>query len=489
MKNYFLYLVTLLLISCSPTPNEITITTTPGICLVNNNQISFAPYCMMVTLQNNNSGENANNVQVTNLGITLSYMANSSNGLVTYSGILCDNVASGGVCPIGQAQIGNILLKDPNNCATQQGAKVSTLMADGGTCSFYLQIIGESYSVGTYPVTVTYNYTNANHNYFISTVFNQTVNLLSGTDNGLFIYNNESWQVINDSGKLTTRVNGIIRDNLGYFYLNTDDNIYRYNGIDKILLIESLKNTKSLLVDTNNNLLAMVDNDGVYYKSLTKYQSVWKKVNIIGVNMNNLLNIINVESQVYISDKFNIAACFESITIDNLNFICNIKITGDFSPNTLLFNNYLFYANDNNLFSYDINTESIFKFNQPIINDAYISTVNYSLGNVIFGINSLNNKAESSVYYCNESKTCNKFLSESLNVINGNIINITSDSSGSIYLVGESINSKDIGIGYTNNSYINNGINYQKWQTIKGNLVSPKVIITGSNLNNLKLLY
>lgn len=491
IKSYIIFLLMLLLISCSSTPNEIMISTTPGVCMPNSNGINYAPYCMMITLQNNNTGENANNVQVTNLGITLNYTVNSSNGIVNYNSILCDNFASGGVCPIGTSQVGNIVLKDPNNCATQQGARVTTLMADGGTCSFYLQIVSESYAVGNYPVTITYNYTNANQNYAVSTVFNQTVNLISGAGNGLFVYNNKLLESINSKDYLITNISNIIRDNLGYFYFNSNNNVYQYNGIDKIFLLGNLNNNiKSLLVDSNNNLLAIVNNDVIYYTNITNKEVSWKKVNIIGVSLADLIGMSSVESQIYISDSSNIVGCFESISNNNLNLICSKKIAGKFSPNTISFNNYLLYESNNNLFNYDINTESIFNFTQPNINNnSYISTINYNFGNIVFGISSLNNKAESSLYYCNESRVCNKFLSESLNVINGNILSVTSDNLGNIYLVGESINSKDITINYTNIAYINNSINgYQKWQTINGNLLSPKVIITGSNLNNLQHL-
>ncbi len=487
IKSFILLLFFLLLVSCSPTPNQISISATPGVCMSDNNGIYYAPYCMMITLQNNNSGENANNVQVTNLGITLNYSANTANGIINYNGILCDNIASGGVCPNGKSQIGNILLKDPNNCATQQGAKVNTLMAYGGTCSFYLQIIGESYSVGNYPVTITYNYTNANQNYSVQTAFNQTVNLISGADNGLFIYNDNLWESVNTPLKIITRVNSITRDNFGYFYFNSDNEIYRYNGIDKILSLGTLNSQiKFLIVDSNNNLLVVLNNSEIYYKNIMQYQLAWQKVNIVGVNMPNLIGISKVESQVYISDSLNIAACFESIVNNNLNFICSNKIVGNFLSNTILFNNYLFYGNGNNLFSYDINTESIFNF-QSNINNSYISTISYDNSNIVFGINSLTiNKAESSIYYCNESKTCQPLVSESFNVINGNILSVTNDGSGNIYLVGESITSNDIPLYYTNNAYIiNNMQNYQKWQTIDGNLLLPKVIITGSNLNNL----
>ena len=80
---FFGALVVGVLGACSPTPNNVTLTLTPSSCVtgaypgyeaaatsysnafpLNATMPANAPYCMAVTLTNNNTGTNANNVQV-----------------------------------------------------------------------------------------------------------------------------------------------------------------------------------------------------------------------------------------------------------------------------------------------------------------------------------------------------------------------------------------------------------------------------------------
>jgi hypothetical protein len=490
MKKFLVVILGLLIFGCSPTPNDVTISVTPNICAPNTSK-SQSPYCMMVTLQNNNRGENANNVQVTSAGITLNFTANTESGAVTYSGVLCDNKASGGVCPNATSQVGNILLQDPNNCATQQGANVKTLMAGGGICNFYLTIVQEAYRVGNYPTILTYNYTNANQNYLVATTFNQTVNVITGANNGLFILNRESWQEIKDTNTQFANVNNIIRDNYGYFYFNSDLAIYSYDG-NKLVALNSVTNSINSLFQDNNFLLALVKESGIYSKNLNSNES-WQKVTINGVGIeNNFIGITKMQQVLYLSSRESIYSCNETIQNNQLSMNCTNKISGIFYPNTINANQYLYYASNKDLFKYDSISESTVNYTitPDVVSNYYISSFSLRSNDIVFGVNNLLNPkqiAESSVYFCTDSSICSVLLSKSLNHLNGNINSITRDGANSIYFVGESINSKDMGINYTNSGYLQKNTIYQNWQAIGGDITSPQVVITGSNLNNIML--
>ncbi|MFN7094656.1 MAG: hypothetical protein ACK4M7_04755, partial [Burkholderiales bacterium] len=178
MKKVFaLVALTVTVAACSNTQNEITMTVVQGACVQASMYASSvtppsvivknpttAPYCASVTIRNNNSGKNANNIQVINSGSYNGLAGRFTVGTKSYSATLYDPIAAG--VPIsGSQNIGNVMLYDPYNCATTQGANVRTLTQGGGNCTFYLQLAGESFPAGVYPINLTYNYTNWNQNY------------------------------------------------------------------------------------------------------------------------------------------------------------------------------------------------------------------------------------------------------------------------------------------------------------------------------------
>ncbi len=330
MKKFLILIVTMLILSsCSvDTPNNVVMSLSQGTCApsswVSGNP-SAAPYCMAVTLQNNNSGYNANNVQIITSGMVLAYTANGTS----YSGIMCDpNAASGTNCSTAGAvqTLGNMTLYDPNNCATTQGSNVTTLSQGGGSCTFYLQLSGESYPVGVYGTSLTYSYTNGNTNYSISSNFNQRVNLFaggsfSGTPSGLAFYNGSggAFQSVSPSYVGTT-VNAITEDGYGNIYVGTlGGAVYLYNGgtswtglpSSGSVIATGVNNINALISDESSNVYAAT-NDGVY--KLAFESTTWTALPtgiaspIVGLQIDTLDNIYAMESTGAIY-RCNLSSC------------------------------------------------------------------------------------------------------------------------------------------------------------------------------------
>ena len=256
---FFGVLVVGVLGACSPTPNNVTLTLTPSSCVtgaypgyeavatsysnafpLNATMPANAPYCMAVTLTNNNTGTNANNVQVFQGGLQLTYNVAGT----VYSGYMIDFNASG----IPQStysytpyqQLGNIALFDPSNCVTTIGSHVNTLSQGGGQCTFYLGMVGESLPVGTYPLQLQVNYTNGNDSYFVNAAFNQRVNLYAGGDftapssvgNYLALYNGESANIAESTPVAFPgqAIKLLTRDAYGDIFAYDGVSVYVFNG-------------------------------------------------------------------------------------------------------------------------------------------------------------------------------------------------------------------------------------------------------------------
>jgi len=256
---FFGVLVVGVLGACSPTPNNVTLTLTPSSCVtgaypgyeavatsysnafpLNATMPANAPYCMAVTLTNNNTGTNANNVQVFQGGLQLSYTVAG----VSYLANMIDFNASGipqstySYAPV--QQLGNIALFDPSNCVTTIGSHVNTLSQGGGQCTFYLGMVGESLPVGTYPLQLQVNYTNGNDSYFVNAAFNQRVNLYAGGDftapssvgNYLALYNGESANIAESTPVAFPgqAIKLLTRDAYGDIFAYDGVSVYVFNG-------------------------------------------------------------------------------------------------------------------------------------------------------------------------------------------------------------------------------------------------------------------
>ncbi|MFN8770715.1 MAG: hypothetical protein ACK5Z5_00695 [Neisseriaceae bacterium] len=494
----FCGLIILCIVSCAPTPNEIVMSVNQGQCLTGGidgapmNNPRVAPYCMSVTLQNNNSGENANNVQVTTNGITLGYFAIANNGTVqSYSSPICDNNASGGVCPSGTgvSQIGNITIYDPNNCATQQGSKVNTLMAGGGTCTFYLQISAESFAAGSYPINITYNYTNSNQNYNISTTIFQNVRLYAGGLFSTYTMNKGTWEsALNTANNVST----MIHDNYGNVYFNSGESVFQYNGLSTTQLGSNLSGkVNSLTLDSNNNLLAATQS-GLYYYNISNSIAWSSLIDTKGVISNNTptIGIATTESSntnlIYVIESNIVFSCVESGAISPTLACTTITPSGTFNyySNSIdAFNGSLYVGANSGFESYTNSWES-FTINPALTGSSYVSSVFVNNNGAYFGISADALVSESSIYYCSAGgKSCVAESSNSGNYVVGNINALVLDGANNIYAIGNNINSADFNNSGVHGVY-ESGIGAIKWQPIVGNVESLSTLTVVSSLSS-----
>ncbi|MBX9865435.1 MAG: hypothetical protein K2Y14_00865 [Burkholderiales bacterium] len=305
-KLFFGVLLVGVLGACSPTPNNVTLTLTPSSCVtgaypgyeatatsysngysLNATMPATSPYCMAVTLTNNNSGTNANNIQVFQGGLQLTYNVAG----VAYSGYMIDFNASG----IPQStytytpyqQLGNIALFDPSNCVTTIGSHVNTLNQGGGQCTFYLGVVGEAFPVGTYPLQLQINYTNGNDSYFVTAAFNQRVNLYAGGDftapgDYLAIYNGIGTNVAESTPVAFPgqAIQLLTRDAYGDIFAYDGLNTYVFNGGSswtEIGLPSGVTQINALSSDTLGNIFAATD-AGVWTYSLSSSTPAWSNV-------------------------------------------------------------------------------------------------------------------------------------------------------------------------------------------------------------------
>lgn len=256
---FFGALVVGILGACSPTPNNVTLTLTPSSCVtgaypgyeaaatsysnafpLNATMPANAPYCMAVTLTNNNTGTNANNVQVFQGGLQLSYTVAGVSYLANMIDFNASGIPQSTYSYTPYQQLGNIALFDPSNCVTTIGSHVNTLSQGGGQCTFYLGMVGESLPVGTYPLQLQVNYTNGNDSYFVNAAFNQRVNLYAGGDftapgsvgNYLALYNGESANIAESTPVAFPgqAIKLLTRDAYGDIFAYDGVSVYVFNG-------------------------------------------------------------------------------------------------------------------------------------------------------------------------------------------------------------------------------------------------------------------
>lgn len=249
-----------ILMGCAQTPNNVTLTVNQGQCVtsaypgyesqatlysaafpMNGTLPGTSPYCAAVTITNNNSGQNANNIQVYQSGLYVSFPSLANGAGITSATSMVDFNAAGipqSSFANTQQQLFNLNLFDPKNCVTTQGANVQTLNANGGSCTFYLQLSGESMPIGVYPISVVLNYTNGNTNYSVATNVNQRANLyLGGTFSSNIAITNAGTtsptanSIISANSPEQYAVTALTRDPYGMVYSGDIlGNVYKYNG-------------------------------------------------------------------------------------------------------------------------------------------------------------------------------------------------------------------------------------------------------------------
>ncbi|MEN9390862.1 MAG: hypothetical protein RL017_159 [Pseudomonadota bacterium] len=495
--NIVILLITFSLTACSNTPNSVTMTVAQGQCvqtsqyrgvtpnfqnLIESNPTTTTPYCLAVTVQNNNTGLNANNVQITSSGLQVSYLNFSSNSESTAQ--LFDSAAAGVTVSTATQTVNNLILFDPYNCVTTSGAQVLVLGMGGGTCTFYLQENGENSPVGVFPYSLTYNYTNGNANYSVTSTFNQRTTLYGGASNGLNsvtanIVNNTlnpftnqiQWQPV--SGATESQATyGLTRSKYGIVYFATGNTVYQYNGLTITPvgnpLSESSSSIINLALDATGNLFAGTNGQGLFVNQFAT-ESTWTQLTTNEITAtSNILGLKSTTSNgntlLYVIESTNGYNC--PYTNNPPSIICNTTIPR--RGNTIFLQNALDVDSSGNLYFggllttnlnlysyvYGNNFVTPFQSQSPISqkNNGTIGAVLYNPFNTESGIYfslSANESSESSVYSCSQS-SCNPVLSESGNPLGtlppsatGNVNTLTNDGYGNLYASGNTLYSAD----------------------------------------------
>jgi hypothetical protein len=508
LQNYIsffvLFSVALFVAACSNTPNNVSIALNQGSCalpsqysssqltnlestyesyytILINNPSTTTPYCTSVTIQNNNSGLNANNIQIINNGLQVSTTLPGSTTSTTAA--LYDTVAAGVTISGPTQNINNVVLFDPNNCATTTGANVQTLSAGGGSCTFYLEILNEANPVGVYPYYISYNYTNGNQNYNVNATLNQRVylyggdtrspglyyvptNIMStGTSSGSIL---ASWQNGLTGSPSSGTVNYVIENAYGVIYFvslsATSSTIYSYNGISINPVGTSLSaQVTSLAFDNNSNIYAATNGNGMWVYNIESSNATWLPMTDNNNNITSASSLIGLKG--YITNNtiyaFSESKVYNCSVNGNTTESCTITNNPSGTPPNSFFTNSADVDDLGNLYtgsSYSNNTLGVSSINSSFSSwtTSTESPVIESSGNRIGGLRYTNNalyfgvvgSTESSVYNCNTSSpfTCGPTTSSSTSPITGNATTVTTDGVGNLYIAGYNLNSNDFGL-------------------------------------------
>lgn len=489
--------------------------------MIAKNPIS-APYCVSVTVQNNNSAtQGGTNLQVTSPGVVITGLPNESSTPFSMIDPVAANIA---LNTANQTQTtGNVTIFDPNNCATTTGINTITLQG-GQSCKFYLQITSESYPPNVYPMSVAYNYYNGNTNYVVYTSINQRVNLYAGTESGLFIESNSNptapAQWSNPSFNVqAAQINSMISDDFGNIYFAIKNQVYLYNGINLSQLGTNFANTvNSLTIDVNGNLYAGTNGSGIYVYNTSTSPNTWVSFTDTNGNLNNSSIIQAISSTGFISTTANAENFY--VTTVNQAFKCSILISNTFTTSCaftnistlpaspVLFNlNSIDSDNFGNLYT---GSESLaYSFIES--NNAW-QNITFP-GNIITGnvagiyhqnnssipltymgiINSTSNES-ATVFNCNGFFQCTPLYSTtttSANFLTGNAYAITADGAGDVFVGGSMLNSLDFTVKPLNATgaylYITNGDS--TWQPINNGSMESSNHVNSMVISSSLTLY
>lgn len=485
MKRFSGLLILVLGLAGCGAPNNVNISVSQGTCvqlsmynssvqesaaanypnIVNNPQ--SAPYCAAITIQNNNSGRNGNNIQPISPGLTGSFTVGNTTYQPTSGNGIYDPIAGGFVIDGYVESIGNVGFYDPNNCMTSQGSQVKSLAINGNSCTFYTQLLGESNPVGSYPISLTYNYTNGNKNYSVSTTFNQQVNLYIAANNGVYLLVNGEFQPaqINGTPIAQSGIVGMTRDLYGYIYAATSNTLYQYNGINATTIAGSPAGiTITSLTSGIDGAIYIGTSAGIYKYS--PESKIWSTFN--GGSVNSGSNIIGISSyqniggsgDLYAMTENNIYACNPTLGAEPCAWSTPVPGTVPtvFTPNqnalTVDAFGDVFTGNLSNINSYFKGSGGWTSYTiTPIISGQFnaLTYINASTGAFLYAgeaPQAANLTTESSVYSCTAPNgtpaiTCTPLLSINGNPLFGNITAMTIDSIGNLFVAGTQINSRD----------------------------------------------
>jgi hypothetical protein len=511
-KKYLNYLclvsVIVLAAACSNTPNNVTMNQAQGQCVqlsqyqssvqasvlaafpvIATNPKITTPYCMSVTIQNNNAGTNANNIEIVSTGLQVSTTPPGSASSITAA--LYDPAAANVGVLVGESQtIANVALFDPNNCATSTGANVKVLSTGGGLCTFYLQILNESSPVGVYPYSITYNYGNGNQSYAVNTTVNQRVYLYGGDNfsQGLYFMSTNAmtaaaaptttipiWQN-GLPGSPAAPVQYIIEAPYGFVDFAAYQSVYYYNGITVTPIGSALPISPSVVLslasDPAGNIYAATNGKGMWVYNISAASPAWVQMTDSNGNINANSTVIglkgfefstfttNVLYEVTESQAFqctpNAALATESCTSSVIASPLN-----PFFPNAFDVDNngnlYAGGANSGNLaiaaLSSNLIDWNLYSNISPVLpytpDQTRVGGVRWTnlngTTNLFFGaVNE--SAAESTVYSC-AGNNCTPLISSADNPIAGSAVTLTTDGTGNLYVGGSGLLSSDYSPG------------------------------------------
>ncbi len=293
MKKLTSLFVTMFLTACG-VENNITFTTSQGNCADGSTNAS---YCMAVTIQNNNGGQNyinSTNYPITNLTLSVSGASN-----VGY--------------PSAQGSS-----YDPNNC-------LGSTINPGSSCQFFLWLTGESFPVGTHPpVTVTANYTVNNTLPWVT-----SGNSASST---LTVYETPGLQISYSSG-----TNGFVQT-------------YNNTGFNSPFKAESEAYANAVVNDNYYGFLYLAGNNGVYFSGNSNYAG---NATSSSSSIKGAINLIVSGQTIYGVPNGSLSNSAYSAGLQKESFNWSQYATGLTNPtynvNTIT-GTKLFFANSNNVY-------------------------------------------------------------------------------------------------------------------------------------------
>lgn len=301
-KSLIIMLLAYFLVGCGAS-NNVTFVTANGQCATGQ---SGAPYCMSVTIQNNNGGQNwitSTNFPISNISMTISGVSNL------------------------QSPATNEKAMDPNDCT-------GSTIDPGNSCTFYLQLTGENFAVEsqeTIDINVSYTINDTlfgssdNTSSSSFTVYELTNLYVLQNNSNLTVYNN-SWTnygLIESSNQVAYSL-AIDTSTFGLTYFGNNLGIYNY-GISNNIPSSSI--SAGNIVGANNlftyssnlyaaNVSANGYSNGVYYWSFTGES--WNSSStpycpaLDNVKLVNNANAISSTPVIYLASTTKIYACTTS---------------------------------------------------------------------------------------------------------------------------------------------------------------------------------
>lgn len=297
LRNLFLGIISAYALVACGVSNNISFTTTAGNCA---DGTTNAPYCIAVNIQNNAGGQNfinSSNFPIKSLNLSVTGASN-----VTYP------VSSGSA-------------QDPNNC-------LGATIGPGGSCTFYMQLTGESIPVGQkQAINVNASYTidntlfgGSSQTASSSTTIYQLPSLIAVNSNGRAVnYSASGMSAIYsaESGAIASSVLSSANDNYyGFLYVGTNNGLYLSgNQTFAYSMAESVTNFSNIVISGTTAYPISNSSNYIYSSSIKPVSKIyWSNYATIGSPVSNNTAIIAL-GRIFVSNAANVTVCNASSTI------------------------------------------------------------------------------------------------------------------------------------------------------------------------------